>query len=108
MTVTTEQVTMGAKLFGHPLRVEIARRLLVDGKSSPSGLAEQLGQPLGNVSYHVRQLAAAGVIRQAGTRPRRGAVEHFYVANGEAAAAVKALRAATGELLAAAEIGGGS
>lgn len=98
----TDQVTAGAKLFAHPLRVQIVRELLVCGeKRSPSQLADLLGMPIGNVSYHVRQLADAGVIGKAGTRPRRGAIKHFYVANGQAAAALKALRAATGELLAA-------
>ena len=46
--------------------------------ASPSELAEELGEPLGNVSYHVRNLADLGCIELVGTTPRRGALEHHY------------------------------
>lgn len=95
----TEDVTAGAAVFAHPLRVEIVRALAA-GRRSPSELAAEFELPIGNVSYHVRQLAKLHVIADAGTRPVRGAVEHFYRLNG-GMDAVKALRAATGELLTA-------
>jgi DNA-binding transcriptional ArsR family regulator len=65
------------KAISHPLR----HRLLVllnDRVASPNQLATQLEEPLGRVSYHVRQLAEVGAIELVRTRPRRGAVEHFY------------------------------
>ena len=65
------------KALAHPLRqqilVELSRRV-----ASPSELAEQLDQPLGNVSYHVRMLVDLDCIELVGTTPRRGALEHHY------------------------------
>jgi hypothetical protein len=79
---------------------EIGRRLLhptqrgilehmhkLKGKSiSPVELAGELDQALGNVSYHVRVLTGQDggkfadhpLLELVSTRPRRGAVEHFY------------------------------
>jgi DNA-binding transcriptional ArsR family regulator len=65
------------KGLAHPLRIDILR-LLDTGIASPSELAERIGAPLGNVSYHVRFLARVGLIELCDTRPRRGAVEHYY------------------------------
>jgi DNA-binding HxlR family transcriptional regulator len=48
---------------------------------SPVELARLLAEPqvsLGAMAYHVKKLAAAGVIKPAGTIQRRGAVEHRY------------------------------
>jgi predicted ArsR family transcriptional regulator len=47
---------------------------------SPRRLAERTTPPipLANVAHHVRELAARGIVEPAGTRPARGAVEHFY------------------------------
>jgi hypothetical protein len=50
--------------------------------ASPSEIAEEIGAPLGNVSYHVRFLARVGLIELTSTKPRRGAVEHYYRAVG--------------------------
>jgi len=33
---------------------------------------------LGHVSYHLRELAKAGVVKQTRTRQVRGAIERFY------------------------------
>jgi hypothetical protein len=33
---------------------------------------------LANVAHHTRELAGLGAVDPAGTRPVRGAVEHFY------------------------------
>jgi hypothetical protein len=40
------------------------------------------GAPLGNVSYHVRQLHDVGVLRLVKKTPRRGAIEHYYSVDG--------------------------
>lgn len=71
-------------VVGHPLRRKILRLLEQDtnGGLSPKMLADELGQQLGVVSYHVRLLAAAGVLKLVSTQPRRGAVEHFYTRAG--------------------------
>ena len=66
-----------AKAVSHPLRVEILKTL--DGKPrSPKSIAAELGQPIGNVSYHVTVLRDLGAVELTGTTPARGAVEHFY------------------------------
>ncbi|MDP8943152.1 MAG: winged helix-turn-helix domain-containing protein [Actinomycetota bacterium] len=65
------------KALTHPLRLQILRRL-EEQNASPSVLAEELGAPLGNVSYHVRQLASLGLIELVSQTPRRGAIEHEY------------------------------
>jgi DNA-binding transcriptional ArsR family regulator len=65
--------------FGHPLRVSIFNHLAREGEASPKELATALGQPLGNVSYHVRELVNLGIMKGSRTASRRGAVEHYYV-----------------------------
>jgi len=69
-----------AKALAHPLRVQ-ALAVLERAESSPSQIASELGAPLGNVSYHVRELFRLGLIELVRTAPRRGAVEHFYRAH---------------------------
>lgn len=46
--------------------------------ASPVQISGEIGEPLGNVSYHVKILVQAGVIELAATRPVRGALEHVY------------------------------
>jgi hypothetical protein len=46
--------------------------------ASPKELAAELGEPLGNVSYHTRVLAKLGCIELVSTTQRRGALEHYY------------------------------
>lgn len=48
---------------------------------SPAELAKALDIPVGIVSYHFRVLASCSALTLAGTRPVRGAIEHFYVSN---------------------------
>lgn len=66
-----------ARALSHPLRasimVELSRRT-----ASPVDLSRDLGVPVENVAYHVKTLVQLGCIELVGTRPRRGAVEHFY------------------------------
>src|SRR3954463_16285070 len=71
------------KALTHPLRIQILRSL-EDRTASPSELAEEIGAPLGNVSYHVRQLHALGLIKLVKKTPRRGAIEHHYKAVAQA------------------------
>jgi DNA-binding transcriptional ArsR family regulator len=67
------------KALSHPLRVQILA--LLDGRvRSPKELADELAEPLGNVSYHVRTLAGLGLIKLVKKVPRRGAIEHYYQA----------------------------
>jgi DNA-binding transcriptional ArsR family regulator len=66
-----------AKALAHPLRVRILSSLH-NGISSPNQLAQELGEPLGNVSYHVKTLLEFDCVELVKTEPRRGAVEHFY------------------------------
>ena len=68
-----------AKALAHPLRLEILRRL-GDRTASPSELAEEIGAPLTNVSYHVRKLRALGLIKLVRKTPKRGVIEHYYSA----------------------------
>src|SRR6201995_4915632 len=45
---------------------------------SPRGRAEVMQEPVNDVAYPVRVLRDMGVIELAGTRPVRGATQHFY------------------------------
>jgi DNA-binding transcriptional ArsR family regulator len=68
------------KAVAHPLRRAILRRLEsnANGGLSPKDLAKELGTELPNLSYHIRILADTGVLKLVKTKPRRGAIEHFY------------------------------
>ena len=65
------------KALAHPLRQRILMELN-KRVASPSELAEEIGEPLGNVSYHVRMLVDLECIELVSTTPRRGALEHHY------------------------------
>jgi DNA-binding transcriptional ArsR family regulator len=65
------------KAMAHPMRVRILA-ILDERTASPVEIATDLGAPLQNVSYHVRQLAAVGLIELVSQTPRRGALEHHY------------------------------
>jgi DNA-binding transcriptional ArsR family regulator len=65
------------KVAAHPLRVQ-ALAILTERPASPKELAAVLGAPVGNVSYHVRELEDAGLIELVDEKKRRGAIEHFY------------------------------
>jgi hypothetical protein len=69
--------------LSHPTRRGILRAYLADGKRgrrhSPVRLAEMLHIPVNDVAYHVRVLARNKALRSSGTKPVRGATEHFYV-----------------------------
>lgn len=65
------------KALSHPVR---ARALTVLGQrvASPSELAAEQGEPVGDVAYHVRVLRELEMIELVKTRQVRGATEHFY------------------------------
>jgi DNA-binding transcriptional ArsR family regulator len=65
------------KALGHPLRMRLLA-MLDERVASPKELADELGEPLGNVAYHVRTLLDLGCVELVRTTPRRGAVEHHY------------------------------
>lgn len=45
---------------------------------SPSQLKEGFDESLGTIAHHTRELRLAGLIVPAGTKPARGAIQHFY------------------------------
>jgi DNA-binding transcriptional ArsR family regulator len=65
------------KALAHPLRVRILS-VLERRTATPKELADTLGVPLENLSYHVRALRDFGFIKLEGRRMVRGAVEHRY------------------------------
>jgi hypothetical protein len=65
------------KVFSHPLRVKVWY-LINQSPTSPNRMALELGEPLGNIAYHVRELEKYGCIELVETKQRRGATEHYY------------------------------
>ncbi len=68
------------KALSYPLRAEIFRIISERGKISPKEIAKELDEGLPTVSHHVRVLAELNCIEGVDQVPRRGAIEHFYVA----------------------------
>jgi DNA-binding transcriptional ArsR family regulator len=77
------------KALAHPLRVSILSAL-EHRTASPSELAEELDVPLPNLSYHIRMLVQLDLLKLVKTRPRRGAIEHYYQAKGRVAVSDRA------------------
>jgi DNA-binding transcriptional ArsR family regulator len=69
--------TRVVKAIAHPLRHRILA-ILNERVASPKEIADELGEKLPNVSYHVKTLDELGAIELVDTAPRRGAVEHYY------------------------------
>jgi DNA-binding transcriptional ArsR family regulator len=65
------------KVLGHPVRVQ-ALTILNERVASPNEIARELEIEVGTSAYHVRALEKHGYIELVGTRPVRGATEHFY------------------------------
>lgn len=65
------------KALSHPVRAR-ALTVLNQRVASPSELANEQGEPVGYVAYHVRVLRELGMIELVKTRQVRGATEHFY------------------------------
>lgn len=56
-----------------------------DESISPREASRRLDVRLSTVSYHFRVLAKSRALEKTGEQPVRGAVQHFYRANREAA-----------------------
>lgn len=65
------------KALTHPLRVK-ALEILSARMASPNELSKELGEPVGNVNYHVKILLEYDCVELIKTEPRRGAIEHYY------------------------------
>ena len=94
------------KALGHPMR----HRLLFAlgrGEATISQLAVTLGSNKGNISHHLKVLAAAGLVQAAGTRTVRGGTEQYYrrafasLTYDDATTTETALRALAAEIAAA-------
>jgi DNA-binding transcriptional ArsR family regulator len=67
------------KALAHPLRVRILEAL--QGRvASPTELSKELGESLGVIAYHTNTLVSCSCLELVRTRPRRGALEHFFTA----------------------------
>ena len=69
------------RALAHPLRRAVLSALR-DRVASSSELAEEFGESLPKLSYHVRQLAAVGLLDLVEERPVRAVKERFYTAAG--------------------------
>src|SRR5699024_9399193 len=52
------------RVLAHPLRLRMLGLLRIDGAATASGLAQRVGESSGTTSWHLRQLAAAGLVEQ--------------------------------------------
>lgn len=79
MPIDWDKVGRSGKTL-HPTRKAILEYLDKEGKGSPNAISEECGIALGNVSYHMKAMRDYKVpwVLPAGTRTRRGALEHFY------------------------------
>lgn len=66
------------KAVGHPVRLRVLTRFVLDGDRSAAEVAKSLDVSLSAISYHVRILADHGLLLADGDRSVRGAIEHLY------------------------------
>lgn len=68
-----------AAAITHPTRLH-AMATFIERSASPKEIAEQMGEPINNVTYHVKRLLDLGCIELVSVRPAGGGrvVEHFY------------------------------
>lgn len=74
---STAQVESLAAIVTHPLRRRIWYAM-TEHPISPREISNQLQEPVNDVSYHMRRLRDLGILELSGTRPVRGATQHFY------------------------------
>jgi DNA-binding transcriptional ArsR family regulator len=67
------------RALAHPVRVQ-ALMILNERIASPNEIAQEVGQSVGHVSYHISVLKKCECIELVDTASRRGAVEHYYQA----------------------------
>ncbi len=65
--------------LAHPLRMRLLAVLRLDGPSTASALADRLDTSSGRTSYHLRQLAAAGLVEE--DHDRGNARDRWWVAS---------------------------
>ena len=65
------------KALSHPVRAN-ALTILNQRVASPKEIACELGEEVGKVSYHVKELRNLGCVELVDTAQRRGATEHYY------------------------------
>lgn len=63
----------------HPVRAK-ALSMMAQRPTSPKEIAAAVGKPIGNVTYHIRELEKAGMVMLVDEKKRGGATEHFYLA----------------------------
>ena len=63
--------------MSHPLRAQVLN-VLSERTASPKEIADQLGEPIPNVSHHAKRLVQLGCAELVDKRQVRGAIEHFY------------------------------
>ena len=71
------------RALAHPLRAKMLS-VLQEQQASPKELAAHFGVPLSNVAYHIQVLRKLKLIKLVRTTRRRGALEHYYKADGTA------------------------
>ena len=65
------------KALSHPVRAS-ALTILNQRVASPKEISDELGEEVGKVSYHVKELRNLGCVELVDTAQRRGATEHYY------------------------------
>jgi DNA-binding transcriptional ArsR family regulator len=66
------------RVFSHPLRLQIIRALENDRIASPSEIAAELGEPLNDVTYHVKVLESSDCVELMDRRSDGGAPPKSY------------------------------
>ena len=76
------------RALAHPLRIRLLSRLQHDGPATATILARALGESTGATSFHLRQLARYGLIREGAKRANgrerwwEASARHYDVADG--------------------------
>jgi DNA-binding MarR family transcriptional regulator len=73
--------------------------------ASPKELAQECGETIGDVSYHVKYLHREGWIEMFDTEARRGAIEHYYRLKASSGACADTIRSLIGEVVRALNAG---
>jgi DNA-binding MarR family transcriptional regulator len=73
-----EELAESLSGFTHPTKLRAAH-ILARGEGSGKTVAAELGMPLGQASYHIRQMVEIGLLEPTRMQQARGAVQRFYV-----------------------------
>lgn len=76
--MTRDLQTNLIKALVHPTRRQILKTMAKHSPISPRQLSGQIGEPLSNVGYHVRVLAANDLVQLVDEVPVGGSMQHFY------------------------------